>query len=66
MPISKATRKKWDDRVGFLLRYQEHLSDWELGFLDSIDALRSAGKDLSFKQSNKLREIAQRVEAKVG
>ena len=54
--ITDEMRTKWKHQIGFLEEKQDILSDWELGFLDSI-----GGKDLSLKQSFKLGEIYRRI-----
>jgi hypothetical protein len=54
--ITDEMREKWRQRIAFLESEQGKLSDWELGFIDSI-----GGKDLSLKQSFKLGEIYRRV-----
>ena len=54
--ITDEMRTKWKYQITFLEEKQTNLSDWELGFLDSI-----SGKDLSLKQSFKLGEIFRRI-----
>ena len=65
--VTDQTRRKWIKRVAFCLKYQDILSDWELGFLESIiNRLSDEKVDLSLKQSFKLGEIFKRVEGIIG
>lgn len=48
------------------MEYQDVLTDWELGFIESMDALLDENTDLSIRQSFKLGEIFKRVEGVVG
>ena len=38
------------------------VDDWEIGFIDSIDARLSSGKELTWKQSKKMNEIFKKIE----
>lgn len=65
--VTDQTRRKWAKRIAFCLKYQDILSDWELGFLESIiNRLSDEKVDLSLKQSFKLGEIFKRVEGIIG
>ncbi len=57
--LSKETRHHWDFQLAELLS-RDCLSKWELEFLESIDARRDKGEDLTWKQSKKLREVAEK------
>jgi len=60
--ISDETREKWDMQIEVLLtEYGSRLSLWESEFLDSIQMWRSNDRDLTFRQSKKLREIFNRL-----
>ena len=63
--ISEEQKKKWDHRIEYLKNRTEHLSDWELSFVDSIDARRSAQEDLTFSQVQKLYQIYHKVNEEV-
>jgi hypothetical protein len=54
--ITDEMKAKWKHQIAFLEERQDKLSDWELGFIDSIE-----GKDLSLKQSFKLGEIYRKI-----
>lgn len=64
--ISNQTRRKWAKRAAFCLEYQDLLTDWELGFVESMDTLLDKKIDLSIGRSFKLGEIFKRVEGDVG
>jgi hypothetical protein len=55
--ITDEMRTKWKKQIAFLEEHQDRLSEWELGFVDSV----GNGKDLSLKQSFKLGEIYRRI-----
>ena len=55
--ITDEMRAKWKNQIDFLEERQNKLSDWELGFIDSV----GTGKDLTLKQSFKLGEIYRRI-----
>lgn len=55
--ITDEMRDKWKTQIDFLEERQNRLSEWELGFVDSV----GNGKDLSLKQSFKLGEIYRRI-----
>jgi hypothetical protein len=57
---------RWRERVAFCHKYPQCLSEWELGFIDSVDEALNAGKELSFKQSSKLAEITLKAGERVG
>ena len=57
MPISDETRERWKKWTAVLLEKAEHLTDWEVEFVDSIDKWLSDGKDLTWRQSKALREL---------
>lgn len=38
------------------------VDDWEIGFIDSIDARLASGKELTWKQSKKMNEIFKKIE----
>jgi len=60
--ISDEIREKWDMQIEVLLtEYGSRLSLWESEFLDSIQMWRSNDRDLTFRQSKKLREIFNRL-----
>lgn len=60
--VTDAMRERWRSRVAFCRRHVDVMSSWELGFIDSMDALLSAGNDLTFNQSKKLGEVFHSVE----
>lgn len=55
--ITDEMRIRWKQQIAFLEDAQDRLSDWELGFIESV----GRGKDLSIRQSFKLGEIYHRV-----
>lgn len=55
--ITDEMRDKWGHRIEFCISRQAKLTEWELGFIDSIKDL----KDLSLKQSFKLGEVYRRL-----
>ena len=59
--ISDDTRRKWSSRIRVLLTRQDELSDWELGFIESISDRRDNGEDLTFNQSLKLNQIFNKI-----
>ena len=63
--ISEETRNKWDEKINLCIEFQDYLSEWELGFIDSLSARRDDGLDLTHKQSKKLNEIFDKVMEKV-
>lgn len=60
--ITEERRQEWDDQIDYCEDFTNMLTDWELGLLDSVLILRDKGEDISRRQSNKLREIARRIE----
>jgi len=64
--ISIETRQKWMKRIGYCQDHYEHMTDWEMGFIDSVDEQMSRGKILSGKQSRVLGRIFHRIEEEVG
>jgi hypothetical protein len=64
--ITPEMRTKWDERLQFLSRHANKLTDWEAGFVRSLSAFRARGADLSFRQSITLGKIFHRVEDVVG
>ena len=66
--VSDETRKKWRERVDYLLE-EEHasrLNDWEAGFVQDMEQRLANEKDLSLAQSYRLNEIFHRIEEAVG
>lgn len=45
------------EMVNDLEKHAQNLSDWEIGFVDSISKRLADGKSLSEKQAEKLRKI---------
>lgn len=66
MGIGEETRRRWDNRIEYLLSHAEEMTDWEVEFVDCMEDLRSRGVDLSTRQSFKLREIYNHVQEEVG
>ena len=66
--VSEDTRKKWHERINFLLedRLSDVLSEWESGFIQDIEKWLTDGKDLTLAQSSKLNEVFHRVEERIG
>lgn len=60
--ISEETRQKWDDKINYCIENQDHLSDWELGFIDSVSSRRDRGEDLTWGQSIKLNQVFAKVD----
>ena len=60
--ITEATRHKWRTRTDWLIEQQDKLTDWELGFIESMDIKLDSGIDLSFRESIKLGEIFKRID----
>jgi len=63
--VTDETRNKWDERIAFLFLHSEHTDDWETEFVDSMELIRSRGRDLTLRQSFKLGKIFHKVEEKV-
>ena len=66
--VSEETRKRWSERVEYLLE-DEHalrLNDWEAGFVQDIEKRISDGKDLTLAQSSKLNQIYHRIDEEIG
>lgn len=59
-------RRKWDNRIAFVKKYPELLSNWEDGFILSIEERRSEGRDLSPKEVSVLYDIFKKAEGKIG
>lgn len=63
--ISNDTRTKWRNKVQAIIDAQDAkqlvLTEWEIGFIDSIDDRCSKGYDLSFRQAKKLGNIYDKV-----
>ncbi|MGK2884397.1 MAG: hypothetical protein ACSLE8_06410 [Rhodococcus sp. (in: high G+C Gram-positive bacteria)] len=53
-----------DDMLDDCENRSERLSDWELGFIDSLKAQRYEGKSLTQSQYDKLEEVWRRATAK--
>jgi hypothetical protein len=64
--VSAETRKRWSERLAFLLDNAEELSEWEAGFVQDIERRLAEGKDLTLAQSSKLNEVYHKVEEAVG
>ena len=65
--ISRKTREQWSSRIKYCIENQSGLTDWELGFIESLNSMRcfkdnELNMDLSLKQSYKLGEIYHRLE----
>ena len=62
--ISEDTRKRWKEKLETIEEANNYgcieLSEWEVGFLDSI-SVQIADKDLSMKQSLALNKIYERL-----
>lgn len=46
------------DNLGFCLRNRKILSDWEMGFVDSLNEWED---EVTQKQFNKLQDVVQRI-----
>jgi len=57
--IGEATRATWDRMIADLQEFVD-LTEWENEFVDSLSIQRSESRDLSFRQSKTLRELATR------
>ena len=55
--VTEEMRVKWDERIRILLKRESDLSEWEIGFVESLQIRRNTDKDLSFNQSSKLNEV---------
>jgi hypothetical protein len=66
--VSDETRKKWRERVDYLLEedHASRLNDWEAGFVQDMEQRLANGRDLSLAQSYRLNEIFHRIEEAVG
>jgi len=66
--VSEDTRKKWRERIDFLLDEEatKYLNDWEAGFVQDIEKRMSDRKDLTLSQSSKLNQIYHLVQEKRG
>ena len=65
--ISEETRNNWKKKIDVIQKCYENgklsLNDWEVEFINSVYWSFVLGdKDLSFKQSNCLRKIYERIE----
>lgn len=59
--ISDETRQKWDDKINYCIEQQDHLTEWEMEFIDSLSDWRSKERDLTHKQSKTLNRIFEKV-----
>jgi hypothetical protein len=62
--IPPERKEKWDKQIHFLREHSRYLNRWEAKFVDSMELLRSEGKNLRLQQSFKLNEICHKVERK--
>lgn len=60
--ISDELKNKWKSKLNHIKNHQDKLTDWELGFIDSIDNILSKNEEISFKQSSVLSRIYDKVE----
>ena len=66
MGISGQTKRRWAKRVEYLIENQDGLTDWEIGFVESMERRLGAGLDLTFGQSIKLGEVFKKIDEGVG
>lgn len=63
--ITDETRKKWRDKIRAILKAEDEgeitLTDWEVGFIDTVYATTDDDRDLSFKQAKCLNRIYERI-----
>ena len=64
--VSEAARKKWNERVAFVLEHPKGLTDWEAAFAQDIKKQLSEGRDLTLAQSSKLNQVFHKVEETTG
>ena len=64
--VSEETRKKWSDRLAFIMDSGSVLNEWEGDFMDSISQKLADGKDLTLAQSSKLNQIFHKIEVGLG
>lgn len=62
----KRWRKRWRERVDFILEYPDRLNDWEATFAQDIEKRLSENKDLTLSQSSKLNQIFHKMEEAMG
>jgi len=62
--ITESMRHRWDRRIEYLVGHADDLTDWEIEFVDSLDASRSTGKDLTFRQVQALYRIYNMISGK--
>lgn len=60
MPVTDELRARWREMLIFVEDYGD-LNEWEAEFVDNVSILLSGNKDLTFKQSCKLRQIFQKA-----
>lgn len=60
--ISSETRKKWDERIAFLMK-EDHMMDRnELGFVCNMAVSRIHDMDLSMQESTRLNNLYHKIE----
>jgi hypothetical protein len=64
--VSEETRKKWNERIAFILEHGDSLTDWEAAFAQDIEKRLSDGHDLTLAQSSKLNQVFHKVEEAIG
>ena len=65
--VSNAMRRRWDQRVAYLMEFgEDHLDSWEAKFVDSISMQRMEGKDLTGRQAGCLTRIYKKIEEAIG
>lgn len=64
--IEEERKAMWKERLAFCIKYTDRLSDWEIGFIDSIDSQFDKKGELTLKQSFKLGQIYHKLEEEIG
>lgn len=66
--VSEETRKKWRERINWLLQDEVtvKLTEWESGFVQDIEKWIADERDLTLAQSSKLNDVYHRVEERIG
>jgi hypothetical protein len=64
--VSEETKKRWNERIAFLLDHSDDLTEWESTFIQDIEKRLADGKYLTLAQSSKLNQIFHKVEEAIG
>lgn len=59
--LSEETRSKWDFKIKEINKVLHKLNDYELDFMEGISYLRNLGEDVSFRQSQLLNKIYDKI-----